>query len=563
MSCIWRVVGRNKARSKDLHGHGVGKSETSPGDTNALPEHAPAPRNGSSPQPTKNAKNHSPVSLIGALEAAALFLQSRDEDDTALTDAELQVALQTYHELRRVLPQRHLSNDRKPDWTASSSKFRPPETAFRGQYEALVAEFDEADDAVQKALMHPAAVRPLALKSLQEDTCGNGGSNDFFILDNSLRETTVGASRGHTLEEKHKIIRAMHKTGLEEVILGAFGSKISVDSQIAEQWRDLGRSFDRTWGFSDCFDMEPYDEDRFWEADSSYTSLKASQTEYYTPDQIPKQTYSKDDLKLLKRAALGFRKDAFGGKKLKTILKESESKDGRIPLGLIMMAGYGIKNACIEIDTSLETFDYAKHDIVSRCQTLIKWIKKHFPRRDDVAEGEDDTARVLVNLRDFSNYHRSAGGTEEALRLVDSLSRLPRNERCFGFMMEEPTGWLFPDQVGRLCRMIRVTMERAGFSEGRFLVHVHWYFGLAEASQLTALCNGADGVWAAVCKAGAQTGHACSTMTAVNLYRAGNSSICDQYNLEKMCEAARAVTEISTRAPCPKTEEIYGELACK
>ena len=561
MSCIWRVVAL--ARSKDLHGDGVGKSETSPGDTNALPEHAPAPRNGSSPQPTKNAENHSPVSLIGALEAAALFLQSRDEDDRALTDAELQVALQTYHELRRVLPQRHLSNDRKPDWTASSSKFRPPETAFREQYDALVAEFDEADDAVQKALMHPAAVRPLALKSLQEDTCGNGGSNDFFILDNSLRETTVGASRGHTLEEKHKIIRAMHKTGLEEVILGAFGSKISVDSQIAEQWRDLGRSFDRTWGFSDCFDMEPYDEDRFWEADSSYTSLKASQTEYYTPDQIPKQTYSKDDLKLLKRAALGFRKDAFGGKKLKTILKESESKDGRIPLGLIMMAGYGIKNACIEIDTSLETFDYAKHDIVSRCQTLIKWIKKHFPRRDDVAEGEDDTARVLVNLRDFSNYHRSAGGTEEALRLVDSLSRLPRNERCFGFMMEEPTGWLFPDQVGRLCRMIRVTMERAGFSEGRFLVHVHWYFGLAEASQLTALCNGADGVWAAVCKAGAQTGHACSTMTAVNLYRAGNSSICDQYNLEKMCEAARAVTEISTRAPCPKTEEIYGELACK
>ena len=480
-----------------------------------------------------------------------------------LAGTELQVALRAYHELRRVLPHRHLSNDRRPDWTASSSKFRPPETAFREQYEALKEEFDEADDAVQKALMHPAAVRPLSLKTLQEETCGNGGSNEFFILDNSLRETTVGASRGHTLEEKHKIIRAMHKTGLEEVILGAFGSKISVDSQIAEQWRDLGRSFDRTWGFSDCYDMEPFDEDRLWEADSSYTSMRASQTQYYTPDQVPKQKYSKEDMKLLKRASMGFRKGAFGGKKLKTILKESESKEGRIPLGLIMMAGYGIKNACIEIDTSLETFDYGRHDIVSRCQTLIKWIKKYFPRREDVEEGEDDTARVLVNLRDFSNYHRSTGGTEEALRLVDSLSRIPLKERCLGFMMEEPTGWLFPDQVGRLCRMIRLTMERAGFSEGRFLVHVHWYFGLAEASQLTALCNGADGVWAAVCKAGAQTGHACSTMTAVNLYRAGNSSICEKYNLEKMCEAARAVTEISTRQPCPKTEEIYGELACK
>jgi len=525
----------------------------SPGDKTAAPEQ----HNDGTGNPTP------PSSFTETLEAAALLLRSRDERDMSLTDAELQVALRTYHELRRILPRQYLSGDRRSDWTRGESDFRPPENDFRGQYEALKAEFDEAEDAVQKALVNPAAVRPLASKTLLEETCGNGGSNEFFILDNSLRETTVGASRGHTLEEKHKIIRAMHETGLEEVLLGAFGSKISVDSQIAEQWRDLGRSFDRTWGFSDCFDMEPFDEERLWEADSNYVDMRASQVQYYTPDQIPKETYSNDDLKLLKRAAVGFHKGAFGGKKLKKILKESESKEGRIPMGLIMMAGYGIKNACIEIDTSLETFDYEKHDIVSRCQTLIKWIKKYFPRRDNVAEGEDNTARVLVNLRDFSNYHRSTGGTEQALRLVDSLSRLPKHERCFGFMMEEPTGWLFPDEVGRLCRMVRVTMERAGFPEGRFLVHVHWYFGLAEASQLTALCNGADGVWAAVCKAGAQTGHACSTMTAVNLYRAGISSICDQYNLEKMCEAARAVTEITTRAPCPQAEEIYGEQACK
>jgi hypothetical protein len=58
-------------------------------------------------------------------------------------------------------------------------------------------------------------------------------------------------------------------------------------------------------------------------------------------------------------------------------------------------------------------------------------------------------------------------------------------------MMEEPTGWLFPDEVGRLCKMVRLTMERAGFPEGRFLVHIHWYLGLAEAVQPAALCNGA------------------------------------------------------------------------
>ena len=106
-----------------------------------------------------------------------------------------------------------------------------------------------------------------------------------------------------------------------------------------------------------------------------------------------------------------------------------------MPLGLLMMAGYGISNAIIEIDTSLETFDYEKFDIVERCKSLIKWAKDHLPTRKNVPPGEDNSPRVLVNLRDFSNYHRSEGGMEECLRLVDALSRLPPEERPFGFMM--------------------------------------------------------------------------------------------------------------------------------
>jgi hypothetical protein len=65
----------------------------------------------------------------------------------------------------------------------------------------------------------------LTSDSLQEAT-------DFFILDNSLRETTVGVPRGHTLGEKHEIGKAMAATGIDGVILGSFGSKIAVDSQI-------------------------------------------------------------------------------------------------------------------------------------------------------------------------------------------------------------------------------------------------------------------------------------------------------------------------------------------
>ncbi|CAB9513406.1 expressed unknown protein [Seminavis robusta] len=226
-----------------------------------------------------------------------------------------------------------------------------------------------------------------------------------------------------------------------------------------------------------------------------------------------------------------------------------------------MMAGYGICNAIIEIDTSVDTFDYDKYDIVERCRFLISWCKEHLPKRENVPAGEDNTARVFINLRDFSNYNRSTRGFEEALRLVHSLSSSESHQRPFGFMMEEPTGFLWPEEVGKLCRMIRLTMNRAGFPQGRFLVHCHYYFGLAEATQLTTLCNGADGVWAAVCKVGAQVGHASSTMTAVNLLRAGNQEIAQQFQLDKMCRAAREVTTISSRKPCDTHEEVYGEAA--
>jgi hypothetical protein len=489
------------------------------------------------------------LELEDALESAAVLLGTRAHE-SALTKEEVVAALKVYKELQRVLTMA----TRTGDWMSRPAD-ATNETTFHARYEKLMEEFDQADDTMNKAASAPAAVRPLNLHALQE-------VNDFFILDNSLRETTVGTSRGHTMEEKQKIIRALAGTGLEEIILGSYGNKISVDSQIPQYWRALGKSFDSTWGFSEVYDCEGYDEKPIWESIGEFTAAeeKGETVPYFTPPAIPKTAYSKEETALFLRASADFSPGAFEGKDLEQVLKQAE-KDGLIPLGLLMLAGYGICNACIEIDASLDSFDYKKHDIVERCKYLINWCKKNLPCRQNVPAGEDNTARVLVNLRDFTNFNRSTSGTEEALRLVDALSRLPSEERPFGFMMEEPTGWLFPDDVGRLVRMVRLTMERAGFPQGRFLLHLHWYFGLAEAATLTALCNGADGVWAAVCRTGAQTGHACSTMTAVNLFRAGHHDLAKKYNFEKMCAAAREVTAITTRQPCPPQEEIYGKSA--
>ena len=109
--------------------------------------------------------------------------------------------------------------------------------------------------------------------------------------------------------------------------------------------------------------------------------------------------------------------------------------------------------------------------------------------------------------------------------------------------------------------MVRLTMQRAGFPQGRFLVHVHLAFGMADATNLACLANGADGVWAAVSRTGTQVGHAFSTITAVNLFRMGHDEIAEQYNLASMVKAARKVTEITTRSPCPTHEEVYGKLS--
>jgi hypothetical protein len=494
------------------------------------------------------------LELEDALESAAVLLGTR-ANESALTKKEVVAALHVYKELQRVLTMATRTGDwmsRPADYKYDSTK---NETTFHARFEALMEEFDQADDTMTKAVSAPAAVRPLNLPALQE-------VNDFFILDNSLRETTVGASRGHTMEEKQKIIHSLAGTGLEEIILGSYGNKISVDSQIPQYWKALGKSFDSTWGFSEVYDCEAYDEKPIWESIKEFTDAeeKGETVPFYTPPANPNHSYSKEETALFLRASADFNPGAFEGKDLEQVLKQAE-KDGLIPLGLLMLAGYGICNAIIEIDTSLETFDYNKYDIVERCKYLINWCKKNLPRRQNVPAGEDNTARVLINLRDFTNFDRSKSGTEEALRLVDALSRLPSEERPFGFMMEEPTGYLFPDAIGRIVRMVRLTMERAGFPQGRFLLHLHWYFGLAEAATLTALCNGADGVWAAVCRTGAQTGHACSTMTAVNLFRAGHHDLAQKYNFEKMCAAAREVTAITTRQPCPPHEEIYGKSA--
>ena len=52
---------------------------------------------------------------------------------------------------------------------------------------------------------------------------------DCFVMDNSLRESTVGQLRGHTLENKLNIYEEVKKCGFKHIIVASFAHMTRVD----------------------------------------------------------------------------------------------------------------------------------------------------------------------------------------------------------------------------------------------------------------------------------------------------------------------------------------------
>ena len=58
---------------------------------------------------------------------------------------------------------------------------------------------------------------------------------DLFVLDNSLRESTVGQLKGHTLEDKWAILEESKKCGFKNIIVAAFSHMPRVDDAFVEE----------------------------------------------------------------------------------------------------------------------------------------------------------------------------------------------------------------------------------------------------------------------------------------------------------------------------------------
>ncbi len=84
------------------------------------------------------------------------------------------------------------------------------------EFATLTGTFDEEVAAVK--------VKRDALKNL-----------DFFVMDNSLRESTVGQLKGHTLEDKWAILEEVKKCGFKNIVVAAFSHMPRVDDTFVEQ----------------------------------------------------------------------------------------------------------------------------------------------------------------------------------------------------------------------------------------------------------------------------------------------------------------------------------------
>ena len=148
---------------------------------------------------------------------------------------------------------------------------------------------------------------------------------DCFVLDNSIRESTVGQLRGHTLENKWKIYNEVKRCGMKHIIVAAFSHMTRVDDEFIRQLSERGEDFSTLYAFSEITD---------------------------------------------------------------SINKDGVLHKKPIPVGLEKMKTFGLRNPIIEIDLVDPRVDWnGKFTIDDYCHLLrkrIKWAIKHLHHEPNV-----------------------------------------------------------------------------------------------------------------------------------------------------------------------------------
>ncbi|KAK3729213.1 hypothetical protein QZH41_012262, partial [Actinostola sp. cb2023] len=83
---------------------------------------------------------------------------------------------------------------------------------------------------------------------------------ELFVLDNSLRESTVGQLRGHTIENKWQIYNEIKKIGFQHIIVASFSHMTRLGDTFIQQLQEKGEDFNKFYAFSEF--LESIDKNR-------------------------------------------------------------------------------------------------------------------------------------------------------------------------------------------------------------------------------------------------------------------------------------------------------------
>jgi hypothetical protein len=94
---------------------------------------------------------------------------------------------------------------------------------------------------------------------------------NVFVLDNSLRESTVAQRAGHTLNNKIEILNEIKKCSFDNILVGAFGGLLEVDKRVDDAFcenlghhiKNAGMDMKDTWtyAFTEISDKMPVADD--------------------------------------------------------------------------------------------------------------------------------------------------------------------------------------------------------------------------------------------------------------------------------------------------------------
>lgn len=319
-----------------------------------------------------------------------------------------------------------------------------------------------------------------------------------FVLDNSIRESTVAQVRGHIKSDKYAIFNAVKATGIKSCIVATFGGLPSVEDQWLEEMRDDG-----------VMDSNKYDLYAFSEIyDSSVITFKG-------------------DLNELRKVPIGLRKSKI----------------------------YKVKNIIIEINIMCELFNIPDSPLT------IEFIADLMKLRIEQIHEFSPNAKIFFNYRDALSAFDNVLGAQRMIYYTKNLANLIKSLRPFGIIFEEPTGEKFPWDYTNFCKVLRRTMDDNHWSQCNFLVHVHKNYGFAEACIQESLASGCNGIWCGISEEGAATGSGCSLMTLTNLARMGNKHVIEMFDFVALNKAAREITFISTKKIPHDKQELYGSRA--